>query len=191
MGIFKRFFGRGGGEEPQEPQQPEQTPAPAPEAGPAAGDGGGGGKKRGFLGRIFGGRKKKAPKGEAPPAPPEAPPAPPTGPPPPPAPPTPAEGPEEGPEGGEEGEEAPEKDYSDAPSSASIRIAGTWMMSRRKWVGVVKGTLTGSAVVEFLKALDEGRDQDAVMMVCEEFDDGSGFASAVNLDESTWETPVW
>lgn len=123
----------------------------------------------------------KAPPAEAPPQPPTAPPA---------APPAPEEGPAEGPaeapaeEGG--AEEAPEKDYSDAPSSVDVRIGGTWQMSQKKWVGVVRGTLSGSGVVEFLRALDENREEEAVMMACEAFDQGSGFASAVDLSRSSW-----
>ncbi|MFD4263799.1 hypothetical protein ACFWR9_40910 [Streptomyces sp. NPDC058534] len=62
-------------------------------------------------------------------------------------------------------------------------------MSKKKWVGIVKGSLSGEAVVDFLRHLDNDEEQDAVMMICEEFDQGSGFASAVDLDRSTWSTP--
>jgi hypothetical protein len=192
MGIFNRLrkLGGKGKEEPTPAPAPEATPAPAPQA-PAGGEARP--KKRGLLGRLSdrvrGKKPPAAPPEEPPAAPPAAPPAPPQGPPSPPAPP-PAEGPGEGPEGeGEAEEAAPEKDYSDAPSSISVKIAGTWQMSKKQWIGVVKGSLSGGAVVDFLKALDQDREKDAVIMICEAFDEGSGFADAVDLDRSDWTRP--
>ncbi|MDX2695939.1 hypothetical protein [Streptomyces ipomoeae] len=184
MGIFDRFRrgkGKGKGEEP--PPAPAPTPAPAPPpAGEAPKE-----KKRGLFGRLKDKvTRKKPPAAPAEEAPPAAPPAPPEGPPPgPPGGPMP-EGPEE-PEGPPEEEE---KDYSDAPSSAAINIPGQWAFSKKTWPGVVKGTLSGQAeVIAYLKAIDEGREKDAVEMIVEKFDQGSGFASGVDLDRSTWTLP--
>ncbi|MGW1675671.1 hypothetical protein [Streptomyces sp. NPDC002324] len=195
MGIFDRFRrgkGKGKGEEPTPAPAPTPTPAPAPQApaGEAPKE-----KKRGLFGRIAdrvrGGGKKKPPAAPPAEAPPAAPPAPPEGPPPgPPGGPMP-EGPEEPEEGGEGEEEAPEeKDYSGAPSSVEIKIPGQWAFSKKVWPGVVKGTLTSQAqVIEYLRAIDEGREQEAVEMIVEIFDDGSGFAAGVELDKSTWTLP--
>lgn len=202
MGFFDLFKrGKGKGEEPTPPPPPPApapTPAPAPAPQAPAGEAPKE-KKRGLLGRTWDrvrGGKKKPPAAPAEAAPPAAPPAPPKGPPPPPAPPTPAEGPEgptgpggpKGPEGegGEEGEEE-EKDYSGSPASMEVKIPGKWAFSKKTWTGVVKGTLgSQAAVIEYLKAIDEGREQDAVQMIVDIFDDGSGFASGVELDKSTW-----
>ncbi|MGW1365238.1 hypothetical protein ACWCQP_48830 [Streptomyces chartreusis] len=182
MGLFDRFRRKGGkGKEEPAPPTPAPTPAPPPTAqAPAEGPKE---KKRGLFGRIAD-KVRRKPKEEAPPEAPAAPPAPPEGPPPPPAPPTPAEGPE-----GPEEEGPPEKDYSDAPSSMSVSIPGTWKMSKKKWPGVVKGDLSGDEVIQFLRYLDEGEEQKAVEMICDKFDKGSGFASAVDLDGSDWTTP--
>lgn len=187
MGIFDRFRKRGGKAkgEPTPPSAP--TPAPTPQA--PAGQVPQEPKKRGLLGRMADKVRRKKPPEAPPEAPPAAPPAPPSPPEGPPAPPTPAEGPEPEGEGVGEGEEPEEKDYSDAPSSMTVAIPGTWQFSKKKWVGIVRGTLSGARVVQFLQHLDNDEEEDAVMMICEEFDQGSGFASAVDLPHSTWSTP--
>ncbi|MGR3939431.1 hypothetical protein [Streptomyces sp. BRA346] len=173
MGLFDRLFGRKRGEQPPEEVPPPEVPAaeaPAPEPAEAAEE------KRGFFSRLFGRKKKEAPPAEEAEAPPpqEAPPAPP------------AEGP---PAGEGPPEEPPPKDYSGAPGSLRVRIPGVWKVSRRVWVGVVDGTLTGGQVVEFLKAIDEGRETDAVQMVCDAY--GDDFGALVDLEESTWDGLVY
>jgi hypothetical protein len=45
--------------------------------------------------------------------------------------------------------------------------------------------------VTFLRHLDNNEDKEAMMMICEEFDQGSGFAGVVDLDNSTWNPPVF
>ncbi|WP_329449419.1 hypothetical protein OG906_43480 (plasmid) [Streptomyces sp. NBC_01426] len=190
MGIIGRIFGRKGGEEPEEPREEpgEEAAAPAPEpAGEAPQEEASEPERKpGFLDRVkrvF--RRKKEPgpaeetsaPGEAKPAPPPTQPVP--------------TGTQEALPGTEDlapeaAAEPEEKDYSNAPSSITVQIPGTWKMSRKKWVGVVKGTLTGNDVVEFLKHLDKGEEEAAVMMVCQAFDQGSGFADAVDLGESEW-----
>ncbi|MGP3636467.1 hypothetical protein ACTU45_24450 [Streptomyces sp. 24-1644] len=208
MGMFGRLFGRGKeepeGQQPEEAGQApaEQPPAPAPAAPEAAAPAAELKRKRGFLGkvkdRLRG--KGKAKKEAAPPteeAPPAAPPAPPSPPGPPTAPPTGGgeEGGEPGGEGGEEGgEEGEEEDpYADAPSSLHVSIPGTWKTSKRKWLGVVEGTLHGADVVKFLKAMDKGTKaevEEVIQLVCDDFGDGS-FGAAVELDGSSWSTPSY
>lgn len=188
MGMFGRLFGRGKDQPEGEGRQPEeagQAPAPQPPApaAPAPAEP----KRRGLLGRAADrlrgrGKKEQPPAEVAPPAAPPAPPGPPS------APPTGGgeEGGEEGGEGGEEAEE--EKDYSNAPKSLDVTIDGTWVTSKRAWRGPVVGTVKGSQVVDFLKALDEGREEEAVQMICDDFGDGS-FGAAVDLSASDWGTP--
>ncbi|MCX4871107.1 MULTISPECIES: hypothetical protein [unclassified Streptomyces] len=204
MGMFGRLFGRGKeeleGQQPEEAGQApaEQPPAPAPAApepaAPAAEP------KRGFFGKVKDRLRGKAKKAAVPPAeeaPPSAPPAPPGPPGPPAAPPTGGGGEEGGEPGGEEaggGEEAEKEDpYANAPHSLTVSIHGTWKTSKRRWTGVVEGTLKGKHVVTFLKAMDEGTEaeiQEVIQLVCDDFGDGS-FGSAVELDGSTWSTPSY
>jgi hypothetical protein len=99
---------------------------------------------------------------------------------------------------GEAGEEAgptktegkAEKDYSHTPSSLHVMIPGTWQTSKRAWKGIVDGTLHGDQVVQFLKAMDgKGDMEDAIMTVCEDFDEQ--FASALEIENSSWSTPQY
>ncbi|MDK1477008.1 hypothetical protein QNO07_27050 [Streptomyces sp. 549] len=188
MGLFGRLFGRGKKEQPEgQPEEAGQAPAPQPAPEPAA-PAAQPERKRGFLGKVKDrlrgkAKKEEAPPGEeAPPAAPPAPPGPPSGPP--------TGGGEEGEEPGEEEEEDP---YADAPSSLHVAIPGTWKTSKRKWLGVVEGTLRGPDVVKFLKAMDKGTKAevaDAIQLVCDDFGDGS-FGAAVELDGSSWSTPSY
>ncbi|CAM5251123.1 hypothetical protein SXANM310S_00014 [Streptomyces xanthochromogenes] len=192
MGLFDRFRRKGRDKEEQRPTPAPAPPTPAPKA-PADTQGE---KKRGLFGRVadrLRGKKEAPPAAPSAPeeaAPPPMPPAPPTGEPVP-------QGeqlslPQEEAEGGGEEEaegEGEEEDYSNAPGSLDVSIPGDWKVSRKRWRGTVKGLLTGQAnVIQFLKALDQGRESDAVMMICRLFDQGSGFAEIVDLDDSTWDS---
>jgi hypothetical protein len=194
MGFLDRFRRKGKGDD----QAPEPTPGtpPAPAQAPAEP------KPRGRFGRLF----RRKPKEQAPaptpaPTPPPAPPVPVPGgggeaPPEEPEAPAGGEG-SEGGEGGEGGEgegegEGEERDYSDAPSSLFVTIHGRWATSGGVWTGTVSGTLHGQTVIRFLKAMDDGdRQEEAVMMVIYEYDQGSGFADAVDLSRSSWDPPEY
>ncbi|MFI7089727.1 hypothetical protein ACIBUR_39860 [Streptomyces anulatus] len=202
MGMFGRLFGRSKDKEPEGqgqeagPSPAEQPPAPAPAAPEAPAPAAEKPKKRGLFGRVKAKLRGKAKKEEAPAeeAPPAAPPAPPA----PPSPPSTGGGTgggegegQEG-EGEAEGEEEPDP-YADAPSSLYVRIPGTWVTSKRKWLGVVEGTLHGGQVVKFLKAMDHGSKKDrdeAVQMVCDDFGDGS-FGSGVEVEKSSYSDPMY
>ncbi|MGW6708093.1 hypothetical protein ACWGDE_24815 [Streptomyces sp. NPDC054956] len=62
-------------------------------------------------------------------------------------------------------------------------------MSSSRWTGVVKGTLQGEDVITFLKHLDQGREAAAVEMIAKLYDQGSGFADAVDIGNSDYITP--
>ncbi|MEU2578754.1 hypothetical protein ACIP3B_36220 [Streptomyces anulatus] len=205
MGMFGRLFGRGKDQEPEGqgqeagPSPAEQPPAPAPTAPEAPAPAAEKPKKRGLLGRV---KAKLRGKGKAKKEEPPAEEAPPAAPPAPPAPPSPpstgggtggGEGEGQEGEGEAEGEEEEPDPYADAPSSLHVRIPGTWVTSKRKWLGVVEGTLHGAQVVKFLKAMDHGSKKDrdeAVQMVCDDFGDGS-FGGGVEVEKSSYSDPMY
>ncbi|WP_369361252.1 hypothetical protein [Streptomyces sp. cg2] len=54
----------------------------------------------------------------------------------------------------------------------------------------MEGTLHGDQVVQFLMAMDGiGSMEEAIMMVCEDFDEQ--FASALEIENSSWSTPQY
>ncbi len=194
-GRWRRLFGLGRGEERPEPQ-PEEPREGAPEPAPGPPEPGAGEERParrggGFFRRLLGrGKREEAAPEEAPPPveiPPEAAPAEPERPAEEAAPEAeeeaaPEEEAEEAPEEAEAPE--PEKEY---PSSLSVAIAGTWQISSTVWPGVIRGTLSGGDVRDFIDAIDAGDDETAIMLAAGAYDrDGQGFAAGLNIGASSW-----
>ncbi|WP_327180470.1 hypothetical protein OG599_35385 (plasmid) [Streptomyces sp. NBC_01335] len=185
MGKWWKF----GRDKDRSESTPAPAPAPSPEPQPSAEPSAPAEKKSGgFLSRLFGRSKQKvAP--ETPPAEPAPPAEPPASPP---SPPTTGGGGGGGEGGGaEEGEGAPEPERV-YPSSLTLSVQGTWVISSSIWHGPISGTLTGANAKAFVIHMEKGNEESAIRLLADAYDDKEmGFARYLDTGQSSWDEIIY